>query len=72
MHYKNGREAKAGDFILNLSSGTSGILYTVNAGATSCNGRLARVTVNDEYLNINECLHVDDIRAANVPPPAVP
>jgi hypothetical protein len=71
MHYKNGREAKAGDVVLNLSTGNTGILHTVNAGSESCNGRIARVTSNDDYVTIGECLHLDDIRAALVPPPAI-
>ena len=31
MHYKNGREAKAGDRIINLTSGLSGVLHSPNA-----------------------------------------
>lgn len=64
MHYKNGREAKAGDKVINLSLGIAGVLHSVNAQSTSCNGRLATATSNDPWVNISDCLHVDDINAA--------
>ena len=67
MHYKNGREAKAGDKVVNLPGGQVGILHSVIAGSTSCNGRIARTTPNDSYVTIGECLHMDDVAAASIP-----
>ncbi len=68
MHYKNGREAKAGDRIVQIVGGTaSGILHSVNAQSDSCNGRVGAISSNDPYVNINDCLHVDDIAAATIP-----
>ena len=67
MHYKNGREAKQGDKVLNLPSGQSGVLHTVNAGSTTCNGRMAPMSQNDLYVTLSECLHLDDVAAANLP-----
>jgi len=66
MHYKNGREAAAGDKIINLITGLTGILHSPNAGSQTCNGRLA-VTSNDPWVTISECLHLDDVAAAEIP-----
>lgn len=67
MHYKNGREAKAGDKVVNLTSGRSGILHSTQAQSATCNGRLAQINENDPYVTIGECLHIDDIAKATVP-----
>ena len=67
MHYKNGREAKAGDKVVNLSNGLAGILHDVNAQSDTCNGRLAVTSQNDPYVTIGECLHLDDVAAAEIP-----
>ena len=67
MHYKNGREAKAGDKVVNLPSGRTGVLHSVNAGSTTCNGRLAQTTENDAWVTLSECLHMDDIAKATIP-----
>lgn len=67
MHYKNGRKAKQGDKVLNLTTGFSGVLHSVSAQSTTCNGRIAAVTQNDPYVTIGECLHMDDIAKADVP-----
>ena len=67
MHYKNGREAKPGDKVVNLTQETSGILHSVSASSTTCNGRLAEIRQTDQYVTISECLHMDDIAAANLP-----
>ena len=74
MHYKNGREAKQGDMVVNFN-GTitqSGILHSLVAGSDSCNGRLTMPTASDPYINIKDCLHVDDIAAATVPDTTAP
>lgn len=69
MHYKNGRKANAGDKVVNIQGGNSvvGILHSVNAQATSCNGRVAVTSNSDPYVNIGDCLHVDDVNAAAIP-----
>ncbi len=67
MHYKNGREAKPGDKVINLPTGLSGILHSPNAQSQTCNGRLAVASNNDPYVTLGECLHVDDVAAAEIP-----
>lgn len=70
MHYKNGREAKNGDMIVSQSDGkfpVIGILYDAVVGNDYCNGRAAIPATNDPYINLKECLHVDDALAKNIP-----
>jgi hypothetical protein len=67
MHYKNGREAKAGDKVVNLPTGRSGVLHTVSAQFDTCNGCLAKISDSDPYVTIKECLHIDDIARAEAP-----
>lgn len=73
MHYKNGREAKNGDVVLmvpKVGAPRVGILYDAVPGNDSCNGRLAAFTPNDQYANLAECLHIDDVKVAvDVPDP---
>ena len=68
MHYKNGREAKNGDMIMSMASfggpPVIGILYDAKAGNDNCNGHVALVTASDPRPCLNECLHVDDVKAA--------
>ncbi len=73
MHYKNGREAKNGDKVILLPSygpPVAGILYDAVAGNDFCNGRIAITGTNDPCPNLKECLHADDVRAADIPAPA--
>lgn len=69
MHYKNGREAKEGDKVVCIGGGmiVTGILHSVNAQSDTCNGRLAQTSQNDPYVNIKDCLHLDDVSAAEIP-----
>jgi hypothetical protein len=69
MHYKNGREAKAGDPVMVTTPGSrvAGILYDINAGSDTCNGRVAPMKPSDPYVNIKDCLHFDDVSAATIP-----
>lgn len=71
MHYKNGREAKNGDKVVNLTGGMTGILHDADPGSQTCNGRLAPTSQNDPYVTIGECLHLDDIAAAEIPDASV-
>lgn len=69
MHYKNGREAKAGDTVVCLPKYPSdkpitGILYNTNAQSDTCNGYIAQTAFNDPCVTIGECVHIDDIKAA--------
>lgn len=73
MHYRNGREAKAGDRILDLKTRTAGILYDPNPTTNTCNGRVAVERPHDVYVNIGDCIHLDDVREAfPAPPPSPP
>ena len=72
MHYKNGRAAKNGDKVVLINDcgspiGAVGILYDAVAGNDMCNGRLALTTGMDPCPNLQKCLHVDDIKAAQIP-----
>lgn len=72
MHYKNGRNAIPGDTVVALgnppqSTPFVGLLHSTNSESTTCNGRLALITPNDPYVTLNECLHIDDVRAAQAP-----
>lgn len=71
MHYKNGREAKNGDKVVLLGTNwrapVAGILYDAMAGNNDCNGKLAITSGSDPCPDLKECLHADDIAAANIP-----
>lgn len=68
MHFKNGREAKAGDPVVHLGHvNVTGILHSVQPGAESCNGRIAQTSPGDPYINIKDCLHIEDVAAATIP-----
>jgi hypothetical protein len=65
MHYRNGREAKNGDRIIQLGTdgkvvGT-GILYDAVAGNDYCNGSVA--TIAERGACLIDCLHADDLAA---------
>lgn len=69
MHYRNGRVAKNGDKIVQIPLGgkyaaQAGILYDAVPGNDSCNGRLAITNQNDSYVNLKECLHIEDVAAS--------
>jgi hypothetical protein len=71
MHYKNGREAKNGDKVVYLSEygspiGVVGILYDAVVGNDTCNGRLAVTTSMDVCPNLKNCLHIDDVKVAEI------
>lgn len=68
MHYRNGREAKNGDKVIQLDGkGTvlgTGILFDATPGNDYCNGSVAPtsyITVSGACLV--DCLHVDDVAA---------
>jgi len=68
MHYRNGREAKNGDEIVQLNEKGqithAGVLIRAVAGNDFCNGIIA----NDKTHSFSgaclcDCLHVDDVAA---------
>ena len=69
MHYKNGRKANNGDKVVCIGCDgipVSGILYDAVAGNDYCNGRIAITTINDACPNLQECLHADDVKNAEI------
>lgn len=67
MHYRNGREAKNGDRILQIAHDgrpcALGILHDAKPGEVFCNGMIAPIHCNDALVSICDCLHVDDVMA---------
>lgn len=68
MHYRNGREAKNGDKIVQLDFGSGkvvafGVLHSAVAGNDYCNGMIAPVQPTNAGACMVDCLHVDDIEA---------
>lgn len=69
MHYRNGREAKNGDKVIQLGCDGSkivavGVLYDATPGNDFCNGMIAPTTVAGcSGACLCDCLHVDDFAA---------
>lgn len=65
MHYRNGREARNGDKIVQLAGGritASGVLYDATPGSDYCNGNIALTqSPGPTGACLCDCLHVDDI-----------
>lgn len=65
MHYRNGREAKNGDKVLQLNGGVPakiGVLHDARAdGGSHCNGDLAQIPPSGTYACLCDCIHVDDL-----------
>lgn len=66
MHYRNGREAKNGDKIVQLGYDGSkvvsfGVLYDAVPGNDYCNGYIAPTQSMTASACLCDCLHVDDI-----------
>lgn len=70
MHYKNGREAKAGDPVIYRDWKKElkvGIIHSLNAGAETCNGNITTIVpgmVVQDCVTVAECLHAEDANAA--------
>ena len=67
MHYRNGREAKNGDTIVQLSVEGGkitniGVLHNATPGNDYCNGNIAPVH-GPTGACMCDCLHVDDLAA---------
>ena len=68
MHYRNGREAKNGDRVIQLqiSGGgitTFGVLFDAKPGNDYCNGSIAPTQPHPAGACMCDCLHVDDLAA---------
>lgn len=68
MHYRNGREAKNGDTVVQLeTSGAKitavGILYNATPGNDYCNGDIAPICGSRSGACMCDCLHMDDVAA---------
>lgn len=66
MHYRNGKEAKNGDTIIQLegtASGkpTIGVLHDAVAGNDYCNGNIAPINTTPQMACMCDCLHLDDL-----------
>lgn len=65
MHYRNGREAKNGDKIVQLQDGkvtAYGVLYDAVPGNDYCNGRIAPIN-QAAMACMCDCIHIDDLEA---------
>lgn len=67
MHYRNGREAKNGDKVIQLDTGSNlvsvGILHNATPGNDFCNGSIAPTGTAVTGACLCDCLHVDDLAA---------
>lgn len=66
MHYRNGREAKNGDLIVQLNGGkvqAFGVLHSATPGNDYCNGMIAPVQAANTGACMCDCLHIDDVAA---------
>lgn len=68
MHYRNGREAKNGDKIIQIGGyGTGvqvtavGVLFDAVPGNDFCNGNIAPIQSTPTGACLCDCLHVDDV-----------
>ncbi len=70
MHYRNGREAKNGDTIVQIGGyggdgmarvSAVGVLYDATPGNDHCNGRIAPIQSTSTSACLCDCLHVDDL-----------
>lgn len=67
MHYRNGREAKNGDKIVQLGSDGQithfGVLHSAVPGNDYCNGQIAPIQTSSPGACMCDCLHTDDLAA---------
>lgn len=70
MHYRNGREAKNGDKIVQIGGNgqgqggfisSVGVLYDAKPGNDYCNGNMAPIQGSITNACLCDCLHVDDL-----------
>ena len=69
MHFRNGREAKNGDKVVQLSFDSGrivnvGVLFDATPGNDYCNGNIAStLPAGTSGACMCDCLHVDDLAA---------
>lgn len=68
MHYRNGREAKNGDLVveMEMSSGkivAFGVLYGATPGNDYCNGHIAPAQPMQSGACMCDCLNIEDVAA---------
>lgn len=67
MHYRNGREAKNGDKVIQIDHEgniiTFGVLYGATPGNDYCNGSIAQTIQMPAGACMCDCLHSDDLKA---------
>jgi hypothetical protein len=66
MHYRNGREAKNGDMIVQMNEGrivAVGVLHSAVPGNDYCNGQIAPIQSVNTHACLCDALHVDDVAA---------
>lgn len=67
MHYRNGREAKNGDKVIQIGGdgkvSAIGVLHSAVAGSDYCNGNIAPIQNIVTGACLCDCLHVEDIDA---------
>ena len=66
MHFRNGREAKNGDKVVQFSTDggkvmSVGILHDAVPGNDFCNGSIAPTSTTVAMACMCDCLHVDDL-----------
>lgn len=68
MHYRNGREAKNGDKIVQLGGNGEvqgvGVLFDAEPGTSFCNGYIAPVHTAPQSACLCDCLHIEDVAQA--------
>jgi hypothetical protein len=66
MHYRNGREAKNGDIVVQLDTSNQGkivalgVLHSATPGNDYCNGGIAPIHGSTGAC-LCDCIHVDDM-----------
>lgn len=67
MHYRNGREAKNGDKVVQLGNGgmisNLGVLFDATPNNDYCNGSIAPTSTGVAGACMCDCLHLDDLAA---------
>lgn len=67
MHYRNGREAKNGDTVIQIGFdgkiNALGVLHSAVAGNDYCNGSIAPIHGTNAGACMVDCLHIEDVLA---------
>lgn len=69
MHYKNGREAQEGDFVIHKDGDKviAGRIHSLQPKANTCNGLIAVPVLggtNQQYVTVGDCILADDVLSA--------